>query len=181
MDDLWHRLQTYDIGPAAAPLSFAARLARENRWSEDYAARVIIEYKRFCYLAMTAGRDVTPSDQVDQAWHLHLTYTRDYWDRFCPKTLGGALHHGPTTGSGADKARYFEQYAQTLKTYEEAFGETPPADIWSPATLRFGEHTRAFRTFPANILLFRDKRAIVIVLTAIAAAFAVGLTLGASI
>ncbi len=42
------------------------------------------EYRRFAFLAATAGHPVTPSDAVDQAWHLHLTYSRDYWDRFCP-------------------------------------------------------------------------------------------------
>jgi hypothetical protein len=31
---------------------------------------------------------VTPSEQVDQVWHLHLTYTRSYWDEFCPNVLG---------------------------------------------------------------------------------------------
>ncbi|MEK6230809.1 MAG: hypothetical protein N2A42_03075 [Luteolibacter sp.] len=33
------------------------------------------EYKRFVALAMLAGHPVTPSEEVDQAWHLHLVYT----------------------------------------------------------------------------------------------------------
>ena len=86
-DSLWQRIAAHHIGPPDAALSFARRLARENRWSLAYAERVIEEYRRFCYLAMTAGHEVTPSDQVDQAWHLHLTYSRDYWERFCPEVL----------------------------------------------------------------------------------------------
>ena len=129
---------------------------------------------------MTAGREVTPSDQVDQAWHLHLTYSRDYWQTFCPDILGQELHHGPTTGSATDKARYFEQYAQTLKAYEETFGETPSEDIWSPASLRFGQHIKGFRTFPGQILLMRNARGIVTLLAVTAAAFIVGLALGAA-
>lgn len=66
-DALWQRIAAHTIGPADAPLSFAARLARENRWDAAHAERVIGEYKRFCYLAMTAGHLVTPSDAVDQA------------------------------------------------------------------------------------------------------------------
>lgn len=95
---LWQRLAAHDIGPAEASLSFAARLARENRWREAHADAVIHEYKRFCYLACTAGHEVTPSDAVDQVWHLHLTYSRDYWEVFCPEVLQADLHHGPTAG-----------------------------------------------------------------------------------
>ena len=42
------------------------------------------------------------SEQVDAAWHLHLTYTRSYWDRFCKETLGQPLHHDPTRGGPAE-------------------------------------------------------------------------------
>ena len=157
MDEaLWSRLAAHEIGPADARLTFAARLERENRWSEDYTLRVIGEYKRFCYLAVTAEHPVTPSDQIDQAWHLHLTYSRDYWQTFCPEVLGRDLHHGPTTGSEADRARYFEDYAQTLKSYEALWG-TPPADIWSPAAERFGRQTRAFRVFPDRVIFLKDR------------------------
>jgi len=88
---LWQRLQLYQIGPSDAALPFVQRLARENGWSAAHAARVIEEYRRFCFLAVTAGHPVTPSDAVDQVWHLHLTYSRDYWERFCPDVLGQPL------------------------------------------------------------------------------------------
>jgi hypothetical protein len=93
---VWAALFHYSIGPEDAALHFPDRLARENGWSRTKADRVIGEYKRFCFLAATAGHEVTPSDAVDQAWHLHLTYTRDYWERFCPDVLGRPLHHNPT-------------------------------------------------------------------------------------
>src|SRR5581483_11477810 len=78
--DLWARLQGFEIDEPAAALDFTGRLARENRWSRDFARRVVEEYKRFAFLAMAAGHPVSPSDQVDQAWHLHLIYTQSYWD-----------------------------------------------------------------------------------------------------
>jgi hypothetical protein len=136
-DALWQRIADHHIGPADASLSFAARLARENRWDAAYAERVIGEYKRFCYLAMTAGHEVTPSDAVDQAWHLHLTYSRDYWLTFCPAVLGSDLHHGPTRGGTPERERFYRQYAETLAAYEAAFGAAPPADIWPSAHRRF--------------------------------------------
>jgi hypothetical protein len=142
---LWHRIAAHCLGPPDASLTFAVRLARENRWSLPHAERVIGEYRRFCYLAVTAGHDVTPSDAVDQAWHLHLTYTRDYWKVFCPEVLGADLHHGPTKGGTTERARFYHQYAATLAAYEAAFSEAPPPDIWPDAHLRFAVAPRGER------------------------------------
>jgi hypothetical protein len=134
---LWQRIADHHIGPADASLSFTARLARENRWDAAHAERVVGEYRRFCYLAMTTGHEVTPSDAVDQAWHLHLTYSRDYWQTFCPKVLRADLHHGPTQGGPVERDRFYRQYAATLAAYEAAFGSPPPAHIWPTARQRF--------------------------------------------
>lgn len=84
---LWTQLRDYRVGPADAALSFEARLARENGWSAAHADAVMDEYRRFLFLAMTAGHRAVPSEAVDQAWHLHLTYSRDYWDRLCGEML----------------------------------------------------------------------------------------------
>jgi len=94
---------------------------------------------------MTAGHEVTPSDAVDQAWHLHLTYSRDYWQTFCPEVLRADLHHGPTRGGPVERERYYRQYAGTLTFYEAAFGEPPPTDIWPGAHRRFSIDPQAIR------------------------------------
>lgn len=153
---LWSKISRYTIGPDGAAFSFAARLARENGWSAAYAARVVEEYRRFCFLAVTAGQEMTPSDAVDQAWHLHLTYTRDYWERFCPSILGCSLHHGPTAGGTAERHRFFDQYAATLKAYETAFG-MPPADIWPDAKRRLIDDPKARRVHPRDGILISRK------------------------
>jgi hypothetical protein len=119
------------------PLGFRDRLARENGWSQAHAARVYDEYLRFLVLAVAGDRPVTPSDAVDQAWHLHLTYTRSYWDRLCGEVLGRPLHHDPTGGTAADGRLYRDQYAATLARYREEFGVEPPADVWPPVAERF--------------------------------------------
>ncbi|WP_298304522.1 hypothetical protein [uncultured Erythrobacter sp.] len=155
--ELWDRLSDYTIGPGGASLPFEARLARENRWSSPFTERVIQEYKRFCYLACTAGHEVTPSDAVDQVWHLHLTYSRDYWGEFCPNVLGADLHHGPTAGGQVERTRYYEQYAETFRSYEEAFGEPPPADIWPGAKRRFGVDPQGLRVNPNDVMIL-DRR-----------------------
>ena len=129
-EEMWKRIQDFDIDGGAAKFSFRDRLARENGWSGAYADRVIAEYRRFVFLAMTAGHPVTPSDEVDQAWHLHLTYTESYWSRLCGEVLGQPLHHGPTRGGNAEHAKFSDWYARTLASYEQAFGEAPPSDCW---------------------------------------------------
>ncbi|MEO8374705.1 MAG: hypothetical protein ABI471_05740 [Sphingomonas bacterium] len=166
---VWAALSVYHIGPTDAALPFAARLARENGWSAAYAARVIEEYKRFCFLAVTGDHEVTPSDAVDQAWHLHLTYSRDYWERFCPRVLRRQLHHGPTAGGGADRHRYFEQYAKTLKLYEQVFSEPAPADIWPGAARRLIEDPKARRVHPRDAIVIRTTTMRLLLLLALAA------------
>lgn len=148
--DLYARIVAFPIDEGAPDLSFAARLARENGWPARFAGRVVAEYRRFVYLAMTAGHPVTPSEEVDQAWHLHLTYTRSYWDRLCGETLGRPLHHGPTRGGAAEATKYTEQYDRTLASYRAAFGEDAPADIWPPAARRFGADLHAVRVNTAR-------------------------------
>lgn len=150
---IWAALRDYDIGPETAALTFTERLARENGWSAVHAGRVFYEYKRFCFLAATSGHMVTPSDAVDQAWHLHLTYSRDYWQRFCPHVLGRELHHEPTKGGPDQRHLHFEQYAETLKSYEAVFGQSAPADLWPGARQRLMEDPKARRVHPRDGLI----------------------------
>ncbi len=178
---VWASLSRYTIGPEDAALGFAQRLARENGWSAAHAARVIEEYRRFCFLALVAPHPVTPSDAVDQAWHLHLTYSRDYWERFCPEVLGRPLHHGPTTGGSAEQSRFFAQYADTLKSYETIFGESPPADLWPSAARRLNDDPRARRVHPRDgIVLDKPLLIALLALAALAGGVCVQLWQGLS-
>ncbi|MEM8739760.1 MAG: hypothetical protein AAGG38_14965 [Planctomycetota bacterium] len=145
------RIMAHRLDDPGAALPFTRRLARENRWTVDFAVRVVREYRRFCYLAVAAGHPVTPSDEVDQAWHLHLLYSRDYWEEFCPNVLGVALHHGPTKGGASEGERFDEQYRRTMASYEAWFGEPPPAAIWPPAEVRFGPRMIGVRVLSREV------------------------------
>ncbi len=139
---LLERIESFDIDRGEAALPFAARLARGNGWPRPYAERVVREYKRYVFLCMTSEEPVCPSEDVDAAWHLHLTYTRSYWKRFCGGVLGRPLHHDPTRGGPAEAAKHLAMYRGTLAAYLEAFGEEPPADVWPAPEVRFGEDLR---------------------------------------
>jgi hypothetical protein len=135
----WQRLQGLHFANADAALPFSVRLARENGWPAGYAERAIEEYRKFCFLAVHAGHPVTPSDAVDQVWHLHMLYSEHYWDTLCRDTLGTPLHHGPTRGGAAEARKYWAAYEDTLAAYRRYFGE-PPNDLWPAANERFDGH-----------------------------------------
>lgn len=149
---LWARIAAAAIGPRDAALSFTDRLARENGWPRPFAERAVGEYRRFAYLAMRAGHEVTPSDAVDQVWHLHLAHTRAYWGPW-QEALGAPLHHGPTEGGAAEAARFRSAYEATLESYFQAFGEEPPEDIWPDPARRFREGPRMQRIDRGRVLL----------------------------
>jgi uncharacterized protein (TIGR04222 family) len=134
---LYQRLQDFTFDRPDAQFSFSQRLAREQNWSPLYTQRILTEYKKFAFLAVVADHPVTPSKQVDQAWHLHLTYTRSYWQEFCPEVLGQPLHHEPTNGGQTEQQKFFTYYQQTLDSYRQFFGHQPPADIWPNVADRF--------------------------------------------
>ncbi len=143
--ELWHKIQKFSFDAPNASLSMSRRLARENSWSTAFANRVIDEYRKFTYLACISDQTVTPSDEVDQAWHLHLTYTRNYWDQFCGVILERALHHEPTRGGSDEDQKYERFYNDTLELYEKEFGHKPPMDIWPSADIRFSKAVRMKR------------------------------------
>jgi uncharacterized protein (TIGR04222 family) len=134
----YDRLNDYNFDRPDAALPFSQRLVKENRWTRDYTDRAIREYKRFAFLAVVAGHPVSPSDQVDQVWHLHLTYTRSYWQEFCDEILAMPLHHEPTQGGSAERAKHRDWYGATLDSYQRIFGEAAPADLWPATAVRFG-------------------------------------------
>src|SRR5688572_27104267 len=128
-------LEAFDFD---AEYPFSARLARENGWSRRYTARVLAEYRRFLWLAKTARRSVTPSEAVDQVWHLHILHTEAYRS-FCSRILRFQLDHGPSRGGPEERARFRRDYEQTLASYEREFGQLPPSDIWPSTVDRFSE------------------------------------------
>lgn len=136
---LWAKIEAFKLDNPEAGFKFSTRLARENGWSLSYTNRVIDEYKKFIFLCCISGSGVTPSDPVDQAWHLHLTYTRSYWIDLCQNTIGQNIHHNPTKGGG-DEAKKFNKYYTAVKDiYQQHFNMFPPADIWHNNQRRFKE------------------------------------------
>lgn len=140
--DLLTRIESFEVDDPGCALTFASRLAHAHGWSVAYAERVVTEYKRFVFLCMTGTAPCCPSEDVDAAWHLHLTYSRSYWDRFCGSVLRRPLHHEPSRGGYEEARKHRGMYAATLAAYRRAFGTEPPTDIWPQVSDRFGPKAR---------------------------------------
>jgi len=142
---LYQCLLDYPLHDPSHVIGFHDHLMRSNGWSHHFALRAIEEYRKFVFLAMVADHQVTPSDQVDQVWHLHLLFSDAYWNDFCPRVLGRPLHHEPTRGGAAERQRFQHLYLATLASYRLHFGE-PPLDLWPPLDVRFGRDLQMQRS-----------------------------------
>jgi uncharacterized protein (TIGR04222 family) len=134
---LYQRICDYELDDPSHEVGFLAHLMRANGWSRSLALGAIEEYRKFVFLALEADHQVTPSDQVDQVWHLHLLFSDAYWNDFCPRVLGRPLHHHPARGGPKERDQFHELYRATIRSYRQHFGE-PPADLWPPVDVRFG-------------------------------------------
>lgn len=159
--EVYQRIQQFSLDEPGAVFPFSQRLARDNGWTAQYTQRVIDEYKKFLVLAAIAGHPITPSEQVDQVWHLHLTYTRSYWDQLCAETLQKPLHHHPTRGGVSEYEKFYKWYSETLISYEKLFNQAPPTDIWAPSAIRLRQgkdfvriNTKAYWFIPKLSLQF---------------------------
>lgn len=126
------RLNQYSPDAPDAPVPYSHRLAEAEGWSRLHTLTVIEEYKRFAYLAVFAGHPVTPSEAIDAAWHLHLQYSKEYWDVFCAEVLRAPLHHAPGAGMPEEDDTYAQHYQKTLESYRSTFGMEPPPEVWPP-------------------------------------------------
>lgn len=136
---LWKKIEAFNLDEKNAKLTFSQRLARENNWSLDFSKKVIQEYKKFIYLCCISNTPITPSDSVDQAWHLHLTYTRSYWKKLCSETIHKEIHHNPTKGGSEEKEKFIDCYDVTFEVYKSEFNDNPPDSIWLNNEKRFGK------------------------------------------
>jgi hypothetical protein len=134
--ELWLRIEDFEIDDLESTFSFSDRLARENDWSLEYSLRAILEYKKFIFLVCISSHSLTPSDEIDQVWHLHLLYTQSYWIDLCENILNRQIHHDPTRGQ-EEQGKFKNQYQFTLDFYSDKFDKKPPKDIWPKSSKRF--------------------------------------------
>jgi hypothetical protein len=138
---LYQKIVNFPLDDKAMIIPFAVQLAADNAWSVEYSEQVIKEYKRYLFLMMVAGHKVSPSDQVDQAWHQHMLCSYSYWEDFCENTVQTKIHHWPAGGS----TDFHDWYAKTITSYTRFFGHPPPENIWVSPAMRLKTRTYFIR------------------------------------
>lgn len=127
---LWTRIQEFSLDAPGAEFPFSKKLAKEESWSLDFARKAIEEYKKFVYLCCVLPNGASPSKIVDKVWHMHLIYTQNYWEEFCPNILKKPLHHHPSKGGIAEKEKHQNWFEETLTGYQTVFQQEAPEEIW---------------------------------------------------
>jgi len=112
------------------------KLVRKQVLSEEVVDQAIAEYRKYLVLARL-GYDPLEmfSRQVDEVWHAHILFTRDYAE-FCQKAFGQFLHHQPHTGSkqtGSEKISQQDFASYFVTVYTNVFGSLSP--LWENARL----------------------------------------------
>jgi len=109
---------------------FWHKLCKENNWSLSFSKNAFYEYKRFIYLAKINGCKVVPSKIIDTVWHLHMTFTKSYWNELCQEILQEEFHHVPSSQGENAEILDNECYENTKKLYNKEFRCIPPSLYW---------------------------------------------------
>mmetsp|Transcript_723 Transcript_723/g.851 ORF Transcript_723/g.851 Transcript_723/m.851 type:complete len:244 (+) Transcript_723:613-1344(+) len=132
------------------PSTYKENLMLEQMICSNTADKWIFEYKLFLTLGYLSKTSITASEETDQAWHLHQTYTRHYRTSMA-KYLKRTFKHQPTLGGASEINLYDGMYASTIKFYKDVFRTHPPDEVWGSVEARFNPVKFTFR----NVNLFR--------------------------
>lgn len=108
------------------PAMLVPRIATIHNYSEEYAAKLVQEAKRMLYLYSLTKIGVSPSDEIDNAWHEMILFTRFYKE--FSEFIGVFVHHDPTPGQ-PDGGK---SYQRTLENYRQTFDIEPDSNYWTP-------------------------------------------------
>lgn len=110
------------------------RLQAQSLLSESLIDLALLEYRRFMAL-VALEKKMFPmcSPEIDEVWHTHLLFTRNY-SQFCERVFGEFLHHEPELSSIAPRHRDFKGF---FAAYERWFGM--PSPLWTKIADRKGK------------------------------------------
>jgi hypothetical protein len=104
------------------------RLVRKQILSEEIVDQAISEYRKFLVLARLGyGPLEMFSKQVDEVWHAHILFTRDYAE-FCQIAFGRFLHHQPNSSSAKKSKEQYDPASHFTTVYTKVFGSLSP--LW---------------------------------------------------
>ncbi|WP_196886384.1 glycine-rich domain-containing protein [Aureivirga sp. CE67] len=85
---------------------------------------LFVEVLKFLFLVGKNNQTLTPSLNVDLAWHEFILFTRTY-HQFCDNHFGRYIHHQPEENIAKNNSNF----QKTIKLYIITFGE-PKKEFW---------------------------------------------------
>ena len=123
-----------DVDAYPVPSLLVPRIMKNYNRDRTYAEGIVREAKRMLYLSQVSGQPVTPSVEIDDAWHEMILFTKFYHE-FCAFIGTDYIHHTPTgddesegEGSGGGE---MSVYDQTIENYRRYIAE-PDEKYWTP-------------------------------------------------
>mmetsp|Transcript_10629 Transcript_10629/g.12098 ORF Transcript_10629/g.12098 Transcript_10629/m.12098 type:complete len:453 (-) Transcript_10629:480-1838(-) len=132
------------------PARFLDNLMMEQLLDANTANKWLLEYRKYLVLAHLTDNMISPSEQVDQVWHLHMTYTQHYKATY-QTLIERDFKHSPSSGGSSEGKKFEKIYEDTLDFYKQVFMTDAPPDVWETTQQRFEMKNFEFR----NINLYR--------------------------
>jgi hypothetical protein len=76
-------------------LELLERVKRKLDLSQEEAAELFDDTKRYLYLCSVSKESLAPTWIIDECWHEFILYTREYAG-FCQRWFGRFIHHAPS-------------------------------------------------------------------------------------
>lgn len=100
------------------------RLMDRQKWSLETSKEAVRRYKNFLTLLLKYPDQIlAPAPDIDEAWHNHILFTREYFCD-CQKIFGDYLHHSPSQNfDPEEKSAMEEAQLHTADLYIQEFNE----------------------------------------------------------
>ena len=118
-DTLLLKIMDYSFDNSLVEKPFIQRLAYEYQWTEDYANKALLAYRRYMYMVVKYKNRVLPSIPIAKVWRFHITYSQAYFNDWCTNTLSMVVHYLPNDVDN----KYHPDYRSAKFLYEANFSE----------------------------------------------------------
>lgn len=122
-----------EVDAYPVPELLTPRIMRKYSRDKEYAEGILREAKRMLYLGELTGKPVTPSEEIDDAWHEMILFS-PYYFKLCRFLGTDYIHHEPEpeTPAGSAGTNGPSQYDETIALYEKQFGVKADQRYWTP-------------------------------------------------
>ena len=126
---LWEVLTKPLIEGDYTDRNIVSRVMKKNpEWSDRKIDSLINEYKKFLYICAKCDEEQTPSKEVDEIWHEHILFTKEY-EKWCD-FLGKKIHHNPEkVGETKSFHGIFEETQKKMKELKKPEKTVKPSPV----------------------------------------------------